>query len=165
MDGERPSKRPRHSSCPPASAAPSASRSRAAARAAPIPPAPLAGRRGRSRTPTSAQSRDPASYISDADFAAMREGRPFEAHSGAPSSTMPAQQSQPVTRKAPPVPVVRQPRRHSLILWGPTTSGSTKRKRRLCLPRWLSKVDLSQHRFRQDRSCSMTGSDSSPTAT
>ena len=59
------------------------------------------GRRGRSRTPTAAQIRDPASYISDADFVALREGRSFEASFKASSST--AGQPQPVTRKAPPL--------------------------------------------------------------
>ena len=66
-----------------------------------IPPAPPAGRRGRSRTPTLGQTRDPASYISDADFAAMREGRPFEPSAAAAQTAGHDGYPGPVTRRAP----------------------------------------------------------------
>ena len=72
-----------------------------------IPPAPPAGRRGRSRTPTPGQTRDPASYISDADFAAMREGRPFEPSAAAAQTAGHDGYPGPATRKAPPEPVAK----------------------------------------------------------
>ena len=83
----------------PATSAPKAQTSASSSSGGPtvtIPPFPPAGRRGRSRTPTDTP-----------DFAAMREGRPFEPSAAA---TKPADHDGypgPVTRKAPPEPVAK----------------------------------------------------------
>ena len=106
-----PTGRSGQASFPTSSATSSAPRAQASASsssggpATPIPPVPPAGRRGRSRTPTPGQSRDPASYISDADFAAMREGRPFTTPAAAAKPAGHDGYPGPVTRKAPPEPV------------------------------------------------------------